>query len=194
MSDYCVPDARPLGTAQGVGCRPALFLDRDGVLNVDTGYPHRPEHLIFTPTATAAVRLANEAGRLVIVVTNQSGVARGLFGLDDVDRFHEAMQARLAEAGARIDAFYICPFHPEGSVTAFRREHKDRKPAPGMILRALAEWPIERERSLMIGDRSRDIAAADAAGIAAILVPSDSCDLAATVAPWLQRTSDWSAA
>jgi D-glycero-D-manno-heptose 1,7-bisphosphate phosphatase len=167
--------------------RPALFLDRDGVVNLDTGYPHRPEELAFTPTAIEGIRLANEAGCLVIVATNQSGVARGLFGLDAVERFHAEMRARVAAGGGRIDAIYACPYHPDGSVTAFRADHEDRKPRPGMLLRALREWPIDRERSLMVGDKPSDIAAADAAGIAALLVPADICDLRAIVADWLDR-------
>jgi len=174
--------------------RPALFLDRDGVINVDTGYTHRPEDLTFTPTAVAGVRLANEAGRPVIVATNQSGVARGMFGLDDVHRFHDAMQRQLSAAGARVDAFYLCPFHPDATVPAFRGEHEDRKPAPGMLRRAIREWPINPRRSLMVGDRPRDIAAAQAAGVPAVLVPSDTCDLAAVVTDWLRSTPDEAAA
>lgn len=169
--------------------RPALFLDRDGVLNVDTGYVHRVDELVLTPTAAAGVRLANEAERPVIVVTNQSGVARGLFGLDDVHRLHDALQQRMEAAGARIDAFYLCPFHPDAIVPAFRGEHGDRKPAPGMLLRAMREWPIDPGRSLIVGDQPRDIEAGRAAGVPGVLVPSNICDLAAVIGEWLNRTS-----
>lgn len=167
--------------------RTALFLDRDGVINVDIGYPHRPEDLVFTPSAVEAVLLANAVGFLVIVVTNQSGVARGLFGMDAVHDFHDAIQARMAAVGARIDAFYLCPYHPEASVAAFRADHEDRKPKPGMLLRAIDDWRIDAGRSLMVGDKPSDIAAAASAGVAATLVPSNTVDLRAVVETWLEE-------
>jgi D-glycero-D-manno-heptose 1,7-bisphosphate phosphatase len=186
--------AHPARAAADLVPRPALFLDRDGVVNVDTGYPHRTEDLAFTPTAIAAIRLANDAGCLVVVATNQSGVARGLFGLDAVERFHAEMRARLAAAGARIDAFYTCPYHPDGIVEAFRADHEDRKPRPGLLLRALREWPIDRGRSLMVGDKPSDLAAAQAAGVTAILAPANILDLRAVVADWLRRDEGRAAA
>lgn len=164
-----------------MGRSPAAFLDRDGVLNIDRGYVYRPQDLEFTRTAVQAVRLLNAAGYRVIVITNQSGVARGLFGEEDVKLFHEHMNAVLADNAAHIDDFYYCPFHPDGSVPRFATEHFDRKPQPGMILRAMKEWSIDVQRSFMIGDHPRDIAAAEAAGIAGILVDTNTCDLAATV-------------
>lgn len=166
--------------------RPTAFLDRDGVLNLDTGYPHRPEDLVLTPTAGAAIARLNRAGCLAIVVTNQSGVARGMFDMAAVDRFHAAMQALLAGHGARIDAFYVAPWHPEGSVPPFDIAHDDRKPGPGMILRAMAEWPVDPARSVLFGDRSRDIEAARRAGIPGIRVPTDVSDLDDVVRWWLQ--------
>lgn len=167
------------------GARPAAFLDRDGVINVDTGYPHRPEDLVLTPTAAEGIRLLNEAGWWTIVVTNQSGVARGLFGLADVDRFHAAIVERLADAGARIDAFYVCPYLADAPVAAFRVDHEDRKPRPGMLLRAMRDRPVARAGSVMIGDKPSDMAAAEAAGVPGILVPSNACDLAATAREWI---------
>lgn len=161
--------------------RPAGFLDRDGVINVDTGYPHRPEELVFTPTAVEAIRLLNEAGWLAIVVSNQSGVARGLFGTAEVEAFHTHIQAELAKAGAHIDAFYYCPYHPDGSVAEWAIQHEDRKPGPGMILRALRDWPVDRARSVLIGDKDSDMAAARAAGVRGVLVERDVVDLAAEV-------------
>lgn len=147
--------------------RPAAFLDRDGVLNVDHGYTFRPEDLTLMPGAAEAVRLLNEAGHYVIVVTNQAGVARGLYEEADVARFHAALSDALAEAGAHIDAFYYCPYHEEGAVARYRvANHPDRKPNPGMILRAFADWPIDRARSFLIGDKESDMAAARAAGVA----------------------------
>ena len=168
-------------SAAAAGRRPAAFLDRDGVINVDHGYTYRPEDLAFTPTAIAAIRALNEAGHLAVVVTNQSGVARGLYRCQDVERFHHHLQAELARAGARIDAFYYSPYHPAGLVPEFAIEHADRKPGPGMLLRAMRELPIDPAESFLIGDKDSDMAAAAAAGIRGILVTPNNCDLAACV-------------
>jgi len=145
--------------------RPAAFLDRDGVINIDHGYVVRPEDLAFVTGAPAAIRRLNKAGYAVVVVTNQSGVARGYFTEDDVARFHDHMRAELARHGARIDAIYTAPHHPEATVAAYRDDHPDRKPRPGMLLKAFAELPIEKEGSFLVGDKASDIAAAQAAGI-----------------------------
>lgn len=161
--------------------RPAVLLDRDGVLNVDVGYAHRPEDLRLTGTAARAVKLLNDAGYAALVVTNQSGVARGMFSCADVERFHGAMQGALASAGAKIDGFYYCPYHPDGRVARFARDHPDRKPKPGMLLKAIAEWSLDRSRTVMIGDKQSDMAAAAAAGVGGILVPCNVPDLAAVV-------------
>jgi len=169
------------------GERPAAFLDRDGVINVDRGYTFRPEELEFTPTAIEGIRLLNEAGHRVLVVTNQSGVARGLYGIADVERFHAHMLERLACEGARIDGFYYCPYYPQGSVAEFAIEHADRKPAPGMLLRAMREWNVARAGSFMIGDRESDAQCAAAVGIPALIIPSNSGDLAAAVRTLLTR-------
>jgi D-glycero-D-manno-heptose 1,7-bisphosphate phosphatase len=170
-------------SAAGAGLpRPAAFLDRDGVINVDHGFTHRPEDLAFTPSAVGGIRALNEAGYLAIVVTNQSGVARGLYSCADVERFHDHLQQELARGGAHIDAFYYCPYHPAGRVAEFAIDHEDRKPGPGMLLQAMRDWPIDAERSFLIGDRQSDVDAAEAAGIPGYLVPKNSCDLAARVA------------
>ncbi len=161
--------------------RPAAFLDRDGVINVDTGYTHRPEDLAFTPTAVEAIRLLNAADYRVLVVTNQSGVARGFYGIADVEAFHAHMNAALADAGAKIDAFYYCPYHPEGTVAEFAIEHEDRKPRAGMIRRAMAEWKVGRAGSFLIGDNQSDLDSAAAAGLPARRIASNSGDLAAAV-------------
>jgi D-glycero-D-manno-heptose 1,7-bisphosphate phosphatase len=113
--------------------RPTAFLDRDGVLNVDHGYTFQPEALEWVANAPQAVRLLNEAGYLVIVVTNQSGVARGLYDEAAIQRLHAHMQERLNEQGAHIDAFYYCPHHPEGTVEAFSIHCTCRKPEAGML-------------------------------------------------------------
>jgi D-glycero-D-manno-heptose 1,7-bisphosphate phosphatase len=144
----------------------AALLDRDGVLNVDLGYTHRPEDLAFIPGAVQAVRRLNQAGRKVIVVTNQAGVARGLYDEAAVERFHAAMTAALAAEGAWINAYYFCPFHPEALVAAYRHpNHPDRKPNPGMVLRALRDFGVAPDQAFLIGDRDSDIAAATAAGV-----------------------------
>jgi len=159
---------RPVrGQAEGTGrpLRPAAFLDRDGVLNVDHGYTHKPEELELIPTAAAAVRALNEAGFTVIVVTNQAGVARGYYPETAVGAFNAHMQKVLEAAGARIDAFYYCPHHPEGTVKELAIRCRCRKPQPGMLEQAARDWPIERGRSFLIGDKDIDMEAARAFGI-----------------------------
>jgi D-glycero-D-manno-heptose 1,7-bisphosphate phosphatase len=157
--------------------RAAVILDRDGVLNVDHGYVGETSRLEWIPGAKAAVRRLNEAGLLVIVATNQSGVARGMFDLAAVDHLHQIMRDDLAAAGARIDAFYVCPFLPDAPVAAFAHaDHPDRKPNPGMILRAMADWNIDPARALMIGDKASDLEAARRGGIASVLFPGGDLD------------------
>lgn len=159
------------------GQRPAAFLDRDGVLNVDRHFVFRPEDLAFVEGAPQAVRRLNEAGYLVVVVTNQSGVARGLFDESAMNRFHDHLRAQLAGHGARLDAIYACPFHPAGTVERYRADHPDRKPRPGMILQAMAELDVEPARSFLIGDQPRDIDAAKAAGIPGHLFDGGNLDV-----------------
>ena len=142
--------------------RPAAFLDRDGVLNVDHGYAHRADQLDWVEGAPEAVRLLNEAGFAVIVVTNQSGVARGMYSEADIHALHAHMQEALNAQGARIDAFYHCPHHPEGTVEAFAVECDCRKPGTGMLEQAARDWPLDLERSFLIGDRDGDMEAAAA--------------------------------
>ena len=150
--------------------RPALFLDRDGVLNEDRGYVSRWEDFRWIPGARAAVATFNRAGWLVIVVTNQSGVGRGFYTETAMHDLHAAMRADLATVGGRIDAFYHAPHHPDAVLDAYRHpDPPDRKPNPGMILRALGDWPIDRAASLLIGDKPSDLEAALRAGIRGIL-------------------------
>ena len=147
--------------------RPAAFLDRDGVLIVDSGYPHRPDQLVLTPGAAEAVKRLNEAGYVTVIVTNQSGVARGMFSEEVMRGFNALLVERLAESGARIDAVYACPFHAEAAVDRYRHpDHPDRKPNPGMLLKAIAEHDLDPARSLMIGDQPSDMEAARRAGVA----------------------------
>lgn len=157
--------------------RTAAILDRDGVLNVDHGYVGELARLEWVPGAIAAVKRLNDAGLLVIVATNQSGVARGMFTLADVEAVHEQMRSDLASAGARIDAFYVCPFLADAPVVAFAHDdHPDRKPNPGMILRALADWDIDPARALLIGDNDRDLEAARRAGVKGVLFEGGDLD------------------
>lgn len=161
--------------------RPAVVFDRDGVLNEDASYTHKPEQLVWQPGAREAIRLLNDRGYYVLVATNQAGVARGLYEETAIPVFHNHMQEQLAEVGAHVDAFYHCPFHADGQVERYRvADHPDRKPNPGMILRALDEWPVDRSRSFLIGDRSSDIEAAKRAGLPGYLYEGG--DLAALVA------------
>ena len=146
--------------------RPAAFLDRDGVLNVDHGFVHTIDRVTWVEGAIATIKLLNELGYLVFVVTNQSGIARGRYDEAAVEALHRWMAGQMAAAGARVDAFYFCPHHPEGVRDDLRLVCDCRKPAPGMLLRAIAEWPVDQSRSFLIGDRSTDVEAAHAAGIA----------------------------
>lgn len=145
--------------------RPAAFLDRDGVLNVDHGYVHRWSDWQWMPGAREAVKLLNDAGWWVFIVTNQSGIARGMYAEADMHALHEAMARDLAEIGAHVDAVAFCPHHPAGAVAPFAVDCDCRKPRPGMILRLMRDWPVEIGRSFLIGDKRRDLDAAEAAGI-----------------------------
>jgi D,D-heptose 1,7-bisphosphate phosphatase len=145
--------------------RPAVFLDRDGVLNVDHGYVHAPDQVEWVPGAKETVKLLNDGGYYVFVVTNQAGVAKGIYREEAIRTLHRWMAQELAAAGASIDDWCYCPYHPQGSVSEYRAAHDWRKPNPGMLLDLFAHWPIERDGSFMIGDKTSDIEAAEAAGI-----------------------------
>ena len=145
--------------------RAAVFLDRDGVLNHDKGFINRPEEFQWISGAKDAVKYLNDLEYLVIVVTNQSGVARGYFSEEDVQHLHRWIGRELRAHDAHIDAFYYCPHHPEAKNAAYRMECPCRKPAPGMIQQAMREWPVEPSKSFLIGDQERDIQAAEAAGV-----------------------------
>ena len=166
--------------------RPALFLDRDGVLNEDRGYVHRWEDFCWIPGAREAVAAFNARDWWVFVVTNQSGVGRGYYPEADVLALHARMEADLAAAGARIDAFYYCPFHPEALEDRYRHpDPPDRKPNPGMLLRAMADWPVDAARSVMVGDKAIDLEAGQRAGVRSLLFPGG--DLEAFLAAELDR-------
>lgn len=140
--------------------RSAVFLDRDGVINEDSSYVSLPSGFCWMPGAKDAIRCLNDAGYFVFVVTNQAGIARGYYGEHHVYALHDWMQQQLRAIGAHVDAFYFCPHHPD-----FTGPCECRKPKPGMILHALSDWPIVKERSFLIGDKDWDIEAATRAGI-----------------------------
>ena len=145
--------------------KPALFVDRDGVINVDHGYVHRVEDFEFVPGIFALCRVAAEYGHPVIVVTNQAGIGRGYYGQADFDRLSDWMCTRFAAEGAPIAAVYSCPTHPTEGVGAFRVESTFRKPGPGMILQARDEHALDLGRSVLVGDKPSDLAAGRAAGV-----------------------------
>jgi D-glycero-D-manno-heptose 1,7-bisphosphate phosphatase len=170
--DIGVPEdfARAQGLVPTWPTRPAVFLDRDGTINEDTGYVHTAEGFRWLPGATPAIRRLNDAGYYVFLVTNQAGVARGFYDEAQVVALHAWMQSQLRLEGAHFDDFRYCPHHPKGVVEAYRGQHAWRKPSPGMLLDLMQAWPIDVERSVMIGDQPSDIDAGRAAGVRPILI------------------------
>ena len=151
--------------------RPAVFFDRDGVLNRDIGYLFESHRLIWIDGAREAVKAVNDMGYYAFVVTNQSGVARGLYEEADVQKLHDWMAAELGKIGAHIDAFEYCPFHPDGTVERYRQVSHRRKPSPGMINDLLERFAVDVERSFLVGDQPTDLEAARAAGLKGHLFP-----------------------
>ena len=148
---------------------PAVFFDRDGTLNVDTDYLHEIEKFQWMPGAREAVKYVNDRGYLAIVITNQSGVARGMFGEEEVRNLHAYMNEELGALGAHIDGFYYCPHHPEAKVPAYRQDCSCRKPKSGLIEQACGDFSIDLQRSLMIGDSPRDVECGERAGVRGVL-------------------------
>ncbi len=146
-------------------CRGAIFFDRDGVLNRDIGYPHRPDQIEWEEGAFEAIKAVNDAGLFAFVVTNQAGVARGLYRESDVRLLHRWMSEQLGRFGAHVDEFIYCPYHPTDGIGAYRKDSDFRKPKPGMILELLSRWRVDRTRCALIGDKETDMLAASAAGI-----------------------------
>ena len=157
--------------------RPAAFFDRDGVFNVDQGYVHRVEALQWIPGGPAAVRRLNDLGYWVIVVTNQSGIGRGYYDEAAMHAVNAALAQWLATAGGHIDAIYFAPHHEDSPFEHYRHpDHPDRKPNPGMLLRAMQDFAIDRERSFLIGDKPSDLEAASRAGVTGYLFDGGDLD------------------
>jgi len=145
--------------------RPAAFLDRDGVLNVDTGYVGAIDQWRWVDGAREAVKRFNDLGWYVFLVTNQSGIARGLYGEADLAALHRHVFDELAAHGAHVDDTRFCPYHVEATVAQYRKESDWRKPGAGMIIDLFDHWPVDREASLLVGDKRSDLEAARRAGI-----------------------------
>lgn len=156
MRMYCVSGASEV---------PALFLDRDGVINEDTGYAHRLEDIVFLPGIFSLVATANARRMPVIVVTNQAGIARGYYSEESFHALMDWMKRQFLQNGARLDAVYHCPHHPQHGLGAYKTICSCRKPAPGMLLRAATEYRLDMPSSVLIGDKIHDVEAAIAAGV-----------------------------
>ncbi len=148
----------------------AVFLDRDGTIIEDVGYLVRLDQIAFFPWSVDAIRAFNQAGLTVVVITNQSAVARGYITEAFVDETHRAIDARLEAGGARIDAYYHCPHHPDGTIDSYARVCECRKPASGMIDRAVRDLELDPARSFFVGDTWLDVGAGRAAGTRTILI------------------------
>jgi D-glycero-D-manno-heptose 1,7-bisphosphate phosphatase len=135
----------------------AVFLDRDGTINEEMGYINHPDRFIIFPFVAESIKIFNEMGLKVIVVTNQSGVARGYFKESLVVELHETLQKKMQEQGAQIDSIYYCPHHPKEGRGKYKLNCNCRKPKPGMVLKAVDEYDIDVQKSYMIGDRYKDI-------------------------------------
>ncbi len=144
---------------------PALFLDRDGIINVNFGYVVHAEQTVFVEGIFELCEQALTAGYRLVVVTNQAGIARGYYSEDDFHLYMDWMQQEFAEHGVPLAGVYFCPHHPEGKVERYRKVCECRKPAPGMILRAAVELNLDLAASVLVGDKASDIVAGEAAGV-----------------------------
>jgi D-glycero-D-manno-heptose 1,7-bisphosphate phosphatase len=147
-----------------------LFLDRDGTINTEVDFLTRPEDLQLIPNAAEAIREANRLGIIVVVITNQSGIARGLMSEDDVQAVHQRLEELLAARGARVDAIYYCPHHPDYGTPQYRKACTCRKPKTGMLERAAQEFGFDLRSSFVVGDRWVDMKAGELAGCGTVLV------------------------
>ena len=146
----------------------AVFFDRDGTLNVDVGYLHRPEDFVWIEGAKEAIKYVNDKGYLAILVTNQSGVARGYYPEEDIKAVYDWMNKELAKIGAHLDALFYCPHHPTGKIPAYTKICSCRKPDTGMVDEACLRFNIDRSKSYLVGDSERDLECAQKAGVQGI--------------------------
>ena len=157
--------------------RPAIFFDRDGVLNEERGYVHRQADFSWMPGAKKAIRYCNDHGLFAFVVTNQAGVAHGHYDESAIGVLHGWVDEELARDGAHIDAYEYCPHHPAGKIARYTRTCDRRKPGPGMVRDLLAKWQIDASRSVLIGNNQSDLDAAEAAGIDGVFNDGDLLDV-----------------
>jgi len=152
-----------------------VFLDRDGTIIEDVGYLSAPEGVRILPGAASGMKLLKKHGFLLVIITNQSGVARGYFTEDDLRAVHERMRTLLEAEGARYDDLFYCPHHVEGRVEPYNVECDCKKPKPGMLTKAAGKYDIDLERSFLVGDSERDLEAGSRAGCRTVLVetPAD---------------------
>jgi D-glycero-D-manno-heptose 1,7-bisphosphate phosphatase len=160
-----LPPQRPSGAAV-----PGVFLDRDGTVCEEVGYVNHLSRCQILPRSAEAIRLLNEAGLPVAIVTNQAGVARGYFREEMIESVNERVRSLLGERGARVEGIYYCPHHPSAGAPPYRTECDCRKPKPGLLLRAAREIGIDLQSSFLVGDSSRDIEAGRSAGVTSVLV------------------------
>lgn len=161
----------------------AVFLDRDGVINVDRGYTYRIEDFEFIDGVFEACKLFAALGYRLIVVTNQSGIGRGLYSEQDFLTLTEWMKGQFRSQGIALDAVYFCPHHPEQGQGSYKQFCECRKPQPGMLLQGIAEFGLEPDRCVMFGDKVSDLEAAKAAGIGRKVLVSSQRDVAANAPP-----------
>ena len=149
--------------------RPAIFFDRDGVLNQDQGYVYKIKDWQWIDGAINTIKHCNERNYFVFIVTNQSGIGRGFYSEQDVNKLHQFMQDDLQQYGANINDIRYCPHHQDAMIDKYQMTCNWRKPGPGMLLDLIAKWPIDRSRSVLVGDKESDITAAQQAGIKGLL-------------------------
>lgn len=159
---------------------PALFLDRDGVINVDHAYVHRKEDFHFVDGIFELVAAAKQAGYLVVIVTNQAGIGRGYYTEEDFHQLMNWVKEQFVTRGGAIDGIYFCPYHPEHGLGTYRKESLHRKPGPGMLIQAAQDLNIDMHRSIMVGNNDSDIQAGRAAAVETLLYLGDDTVLSAT--------------
>lgn len=148
----------------------AAFIDRDGVINEERNYVHQCEDFVLLPGVVEALALLRKAGYLLIIITNQAGIARGYYDEASVNRLHVFLRSLLAERGVKIDAIYFCPHHPHGTVEGLNVECSCRKPSPGMVFQAAQDFNIDLAASVLIGDKVTDIEAGKSAGVGCTII------------------------